>query len=142
MVSEILRLGRHAPDRLLHPLRRRAARADLTRRVAPSSMLVICHGNICRSPFAAAVLRARLAGTGVCVESAGFFGPGRLLAATQTQLWLTYSETSQTGKRPRVSRQLSLSLLQMISHATVRRAIVYHSLAAVLVFRICHSFCT
>ncbi len=77
MVAEILRLGRHAPDRLLHPLRRRAARAELTRRAAPSSLLVICHGNICRSPFAAAVLRARLAGTGVCVESAGFFGPGR-----------------------------------------------------------------
>jgi len=76
-VAEILRLGRHAPDRLLHPLRRRAARAELTRRAAPSSLLVICHGNICRSPFAAAVLRARLAGTGVCVESAGFFGPGR-----------------------------------------------------------------
>jgi len=76
-VAEILRLGRHAPDRLLHPLRRRAARAELARRGPPSSLLVICHGNICRSPFAAAVLRARLAGTGVSVESAGFFGPGR-----------------------------------------------------------------
>lgn len=77
MVAELLRLGRHAPDRLLHPLRRRAARAEVARRFAPSTLLVICHGNICRSPFAAAVLRARLAGTGVRVESAGFFGPGR-----------------------------------------------------------------
>ena len=77
MVGELLRLGRHAPDRLLHPLRRRAARADLGRHETPRAVLVVCYGNICRSPFAAAVLRARLAGTGVRVESAGFFGPGR-----------------------------------------------------------------
>lgn len=77
MVAEILRLGRHAPDRLLHSLRRRGVRAELARRPAPDSVLVICYGNICRSPFAAGLLRARLADTGVRVESAGFFGPGR-----------------------------------------------------------------
>lgn len=43
-------------------------------------MLVVCHGNICRSPYAAAVL-AQAAGRhaldGIRVDSAGFIGPGR-----------------------------------------------------------------
>jgi protein-tyrosine phosphatase len=69
---------RHAPDRLLHGRRR----AELTRRLRarpPASVLFVCHGNICRSPFAEAVARRvlaeRRAGTRLC--SAGFFGPGR-----------------------------------------------------------------
>ena len=76
-MTELLRLGRHAPERFFHPWRRRSARAEMAGRDVPGSVLVICYGNICRSPFAAAVLQARLAGTGVRVESAGFFGPGR-----------------------------------------------------------------
>jgi protein-tyrosine phosphatase len=36
---------------------------------------VVCHGNICRSPFAAAVLARHL--PDVQVTSAGFIGPGR-----------------------------------------------------------------
>lgn len=62
--------------RLLHPLRRRAARQTLRGR-APRSILVVCHGNICRSPFAAAVLRRGLGPLGVRVESAGLVGPNR-----------------------------------------------------------------
>lgn len=75
------RLGR-VPERLLHGSRRRAALADLGRAVrAPQSILVICNGNIFRSPFAAAALRRALAHRGlgagrVRVESAGFAGPG------------------------------------------------------------------
>lgn len=37
-------------------------------------ILVVCVGNICRSPMAEALLRARLAGRGVAVESAGLVG--------------------------------------------------------------------
>jgi protein-tyrosine-phosphatase len=69
------------PDRLLHNGRRRAALAALRgAERAPASVLVICNGNIFRSPFAAAVLRRalELRGLGrVRVESAGFAGPGR-----------------------------------------------------------------
>src|SRR2546429_6565096 len=69
------------PDRLLHNGRRRAALAALAgaERV-PTSVLVICNGNIFRSPFAAAVLRRalELRGLGrVRVDSAGFAGAGR-----------------------------------------------------------------
>jgi protein-tyrosine phosphatase len=72
MVAQLLR----APARLLHPLRRRAARAALRGR-APRTIVVVCHGNICRSPLAAALLRRALGPTGIRVESAGFIGPNR-----------------------------------------------------------------
>jgi protein-tyrosine-phosphatase len=68
---------RHAPDRLLHRLRRRAAKRVLRARPWPRAILVVCHGNICRSPFAAALLSRALAPVGTLVTSAGFVGPGR-----------------------------------------------------------------
>jgi len=72
MVGQLLR----APARLLHPLRRRAARAVLRGR-ALRSIVVVCHGNICRSPFAAGLLARALGPAGTVVASAGFVGPGR-----------------------------------------------------------------
>ena len=74
---ELLRAARHAPDRLLHAMRRRAAVAEMRARPRPRSVLVLCYGNICRSPFAEEVLRRHLAPAGVVVQSAGLFGPGR-----------------------------------------------------------------
>src|SRR5690606_19097979 len=41
---------RHGPDRLLHRLRRRRAWSRLSARPV-TSVLVVCHGNICRSPY-------------------------------------------------------------------------------------------
>ncbi len=67
---------RHTPDRLLHARRRREARARLAA-LRPVSVLVLCHGNICRSPFAAALLARELAPHGIPVTSAGFIGAGR-----------------------------------------------------------------
>ncbi len=72
MVARLLRV----PARLLHPLRRRAARAALRGR-APRTIVVVCHGNICRSPMGAALLRQALGPSGTRVESAGFIGPNR-----------------------------------------------------------------
>jgi protein-tyrosine phosphatase len=43
-------------------------------------VVFICHGNICRSPYAAEAFRARAARAAnwtTAVESAGFIGPGR-----------------------------------------------------------------
>jgi len=80
-VSGLLSRISRMPDRLLHNGRRRAALALLAgAERAPASVLVICNGNIFRSPFAAAVLRRalELRGLGrVRVDSAGFAGPGR-----------------------------------------------------------------
>jgi|SRR5712671_122698 len=72
---------RHAPDRLLHPLRRRAVKRALQARPWPRTILVVCHGNICRSPFAAGLLSGALAAGGTLVASAGFVGPGRAAPA-------------------------------------------------------------
>jgi len=66
-----------SPGHLLHPLHRRKAMEALRRRSPPATILVVCHGNICRSPFAASLLARHLAPAGVRVESAGFTGPNR-----------------------------------------------------------------
>ena len=41
----------------------------------PRGIVVVCHGNICRSPYLEAVLRRAL--PGVEISSAGLVGPGR-----------------------------------------------------------------
>ncbi len=74
MVAQLLRRLARAPGRVLHPVRRRRAVASLLARQRPARLLVVCNGNIFRSPFAAAVLRRRLDPWGVQVESAGFLG--------------------------------------------------------------------
>lgn len=70
---------RQLPDRVLHARRRETARRALHGAGRIRTILVICHGNVCRSPFAAALLR-RLAtelDVPVVVRSAGFIGPDR-----------------------------------------------------------------
>ena len=76
-MRELLRQVRRTPERLLHPLRRRKAIDALQARTRPKTLLVICHGNICRSPVAAGLLRRALAPTGIAVESAGLIGFNR-----------------------------------------------------------------
>jgi protein-tyrosine phosphatase len=43
----------------------------------PRTIVVVCHGNICRSPVAALLLQQALGHAGIRVESAGFMGPNR-----------------------------------------------------------------
>jgi len=79
-VAELLGRLRRVLDQLLHSSRRRAAHGVLAAHRPLRSVLVVCNGNIFRSPFAAAVLGwalGREGRRGVCVESAGFIGPGR-----------------------------------------------------------------
>jgi protein-tyrosine phosphatase len=63
----------------LHPWRRARARARLLAASPPATILVVCHGNLCRSPYAASALRRLLPppGSGTRIESAGFVGPHR-----------------------------------------------------------------
>jgi protein-tyrosine-phosphatase len=62
-----------------HPGRRRAAIRRLQQLRPVRSVLVMCYGNICRSPYAAAVLErmVRQANLPVTVTQGGFFGPDR-----------------------------------------------------------------
>ncbi len=74
-----LRRLRHKPDSILHERRRRAALRSLAGPV-PSSVLFVCHGNICRSPFAMAAFARALptdVAANIMVDSVGFIGPGR-----------------------------------------------------------------
>lgn len=66
---------RHLPDRVFHRGRHLEARDRLLRLQPVRSILVVCHGNICRSPYLEAVLRRALPGFNVI--SAGLMGPGR-----------------------------------------------------------------
>jgi protein-tyrosine phosphatase len=87
-LHDLLVRVRRTPDRILHPLRRRRAIAALRARPRPRTLLVVCHGNICRSPVAGALLARALAPLGIDVQSAGFIGfnrpaPAEALAAAE-----------------------------------------------------------
>lgn len=67
--------ARNLPDRMLHRRRRSSARRRILQIDSVSSILVVCYGNVCRSPYLEAVLRREL--PEISVSSAGFVGPGR-----------------------------------------------------------------
>src|SRR5690348_3600930 len=86
MVAQLL--NRATLDRALQPMRRRRIARALRAMPAPQSILVLCHGNLCRSPFAAAILARELGPCGVAVTSAGIApsqasSPGDAIAAAQ-----------------------------------------------------------
>jgi protein-tyrosine phosphatase len=66
---------KHLPDRLLHRRRYLEARKRLLALKTVRGILIVCHGNICRSPYLEAVLRRAL--PAVNVSSAGLVGPDR-----------------------------------------------------------------
>jgi protein-tyrosine-phosphatase len=72
-----LRIVRDLPSRLGHAQRRSRVEAGLRGAPRLSSIVFVCHGNICRSAYAAVRLRTLLAVRGgeVVVYSAGFLGP-------------------------------------------------------------------
>ena len=70
---------RRLRDRALHPLRAKRVRQQL-QGYRPRSILVLCHGNVCRSPLLKVSLEKHLAARGcndIQVHSAGFIGPDR-----------------------------------------------------------------
>src|SRR2546422_797960 len=87
-MNDLLLRVRRTPDRLLHPYRRRKALESLRGRPRPTTLLALCHGNICRSPLAAALLARELAALRVEVQSAGLLGfnrpaPAEAIAAAE-----------------------------------------------------------
>ncbi len=78
-VLDSLREVRYMPESVLHARRRAAAEVQL-KNVAPGNVLFVCHGNICRSPFAAAVFARSLPpaiSRSITTGSGGFLGAGR-----------------------------------------------------------------
>jgi protein-tyrosine phosphatase len=66
---------RRLPERLTHAGRHRRELARLARGPRPRRLLVLCYGNVCRSPYLEVALQAAM--PDVVVESAGFVGPDR-----------------------------------------------------------------
>lgn len=67
-------------DRALHTFRRHRATSRLLSMGVPDTVLFVCHGNICRSPYAAAAFERRLDSplrSHIRVVSAGFLEPDR-----------------------------------------------------------------
>ena len=70
----------HLPERLLHPAHRWLVLRH-TARSNPRRVLMVCHGDLCRAPYAARRLQALLAAAGhahIAVHSAGLLAPGHL----------------------------------------------------------------
>jgi protein-tyrosine phosphatase len=66
---------RRLSERFLHRRRHLAALARLVRANRPRTILVVCYGNVCRSPYLQAVLQGAL--PDLTVVSAGFHGSDR-----------------------------------------------------------------
>lgn len=62
-------------ERLLYPSRHLAVRHRLSNAQRPRRLLVVCDGNLCRSPYLQAVLQRSL--PDIAVTSAGFVGSDR-----------------------------------------------------------------
>jgi len=101
---------RHLPDRMLHRPRRRAAIRTLQEGLRPSHILILCHGNICRSPFAAELLQRQLLRSRVDVQirSGGFLASGRA-APSEAQEAASYWNIDLTSHR---SRHVSPELIR------------------------------
>lgn len=79
-------------DRLTHTRDRRRAVSRVRLRRRPRRVMVVCYGNICRSPYAEAYLRSRLqqaAIPNIEVVSSGFYGPDRTANEQGAALALT-----------------------------------------------------
>lgn len=71
--------ARRVLTRALHPRRRRTAETLLRDGPPVRSVLFVCLGNVCRSPYAEFAMRSATGdlGASITVASAGFIGPGR-----------------------------------------------------------------
>lgn len=118
---------RHAPDRLLHPLRARQARAALPTLKPGDHILVLCHGNICRSPYAAAALMrslSRVGTRGIVVESAGFVGPGRPMPAVGMEIAATRGFDFSTHRAQLLSAAMVHSARLILVMDPLQRALL------------------
>lgn len=104
LIRKPARALRWMPQRLLHPLRSRRVARGLSAGEAPQALLFICHGNICRSPFAQELLLSRLPPP-LCYQlrvlSAGFIGANRPSPPDALRTALRFG-VDLTGHRSRV----------------------------------------
>jgi len=106
IAGRLVRAVRQRSDRALGPWRHRRAMRTVRSMPLPARILVICHGNVCRSPYLEAVLRRAL--PHIQVTSAGFVGPGRSVP----QESLDVADKRGIDLRPHRSRVLTPQIAQ------------------------------
>ena len=113
-----------ALDRARHPARHRAARAAVAA-LRPRSVLFVCLGNVCRSPYAEWAVRDALEARGVAVASAGFIGPGRappdMAQAVARKRGVEHAASRSMLVTPEVLAETDLALVFDQGHARRRR---------------------
>jgi protein-tyrosine phosphatase len=106
IAGRVVRTADDVSERLRHGQRYRSAVERITR-LQPRSVLMICLGNICRSPYAAFALAKSLEGQDIEIDSGGFIGPGR-----PSPEWAQAAATALgIDLRPHRSKILTLELL-------------------------------
>lgn len=75
---------RNFPDRIVHHRRHRSVLRRISQISRPRRLLVVCHGNICRSPYLQAVLQR--AAPDIAILSAGFIGRDRTVPPFSLEL--------------------------------------------------------
>jgi len=142
VVKRALKFAWHAmqdaPDRALHPFRRQRASRELRGKL-PKSVVFVCHGNICRSPFAAACFQ-RLASASlkrrIATSSVGFIGPGRgappaALSAAERR-GLDLSKHRSRLVTPKVLRAADLIVVMSPEQARMLRRAAKHEVRIVV----------
>ncbi len=114
-----MRVLSELPDRLLHSRRHADARARLGRLHRVRRLLVVCTGNLCRSPYLAAVLKRKLAG--VEVSSAGLLGrelmvPANAIAAAASR-GIDLTDFRSQALVPAAARAADLIVVMEPGHA-------------------------
>ena len=120
----LARTLRRLPERVLHPLRRQVARNALRGRRLPRLTLVVCHGNICRSPYAAGALRCLVAhGDDGRVVSAGFIGADRPSPPEAVAVAAAHNvDLSRHRSRPLLAGEVQAADLIVVMDAAQGRA--------------------
>ena len=113
---------RNLPDRVLHRRRHRDVRERLSRGHRPREILVVCYGNVCRSPYLQAVLQRAL--PDLAVKSAGFFGSDRAVPEISIALSAKRGlDLSQYRSRPLIQSTVSSADLVIVMDSYQARQI-------------------
>ena len=109
-------------DRILYPRRHLAARQRLSNAPRPRRILVVCHGNLCRSPYLQAVLQRSL--PDVVITSAGFVGSDRAVPRISVALSAQRGlDLSRYRSRPITQSQIGDADLLIVMDAEQARRI-------------------
>lgn len=121
-LSRVYHATRSLYDRALFPRRHLAVCRRLASAQRPRRILVVCHGNLCRSPYLQAVLQSLL--PDVAVTSAGFVGSDREVPQISVALTAQRGlDLSRYRSRPVTQSKISDADLVIVMDAAQARQV-------------------